>query len=187
MANSEPHRPGKLDLFIDHVNYSGEFSPVFPPGSVFPQDWPLILPAARKFASQNPTARFALLRVWSAPHFYPLMVGMHMRQFTSFLDPSGRSWEWRFVPKDMPGSEISAHTTTTKRLEWIKSHVKDKVMSRGDLILVMGQDEFELLRLSTLVTFAMQTKPWLREIDLWKSFINVELDVLEGLDPFWLD
>lgn len=25
------------------------------------------------------------------------------------------------------------------------------------------------------VTFAVQTKPWLREIDLWKSYVNVDL------------
>lgn len=43
------------------------------------------------------------------------------------------------------------------------------------------------IRLSTIVTFVMQTKPWLREVDLWMSFVNVELDFLQGLDPEWLD
>ncbi|KAL6355080.1 hypothetical protein LRP88_11557 [Fusarium phalaenopsidis] len=34
---------------------------------------------------------------------------------------------------------------------------------------------------------AIQTKPWLREIDLWKSFTNTDLEFLQGPDPYWLD
>jgi hypothetical protein len=51
----------------------------------------------------------------------------------------------------------------------------------------MGDDEADLLKWCTVVTFALQTKPWLREVDLWKSFINVDLEFLEGLDKYWLD
>lgn len=54
-------------------------------------------------------------------------------------------------------------------------------------MLVMAESEEELLRLSTIATFAMQTKPWLMEVDLWRSFVNVELGFLQGLDPSWLD
>jgi hypothetical protein len=36
------------------------------------------------------------------------------------------------------------------------------------------------------VMFALQTKPWFRQVDLWKSFVNVDLELLEGLDRFHL-
>ncbi|KAK3315429.1 hypothetical protein B0H66DRAFT_606313 [Apodospora peruviana] len=42
----------------------------------------------------------------------------------------------------------------------------DHVPHRGDSVLVMGKDEEELLKWCTAVTYALQTKPWLRELDL---------------------
>lgn len=186
-AKTEPHRPDKLDLFISYEDRYDNFPMVFPPSFVHPSKWPHVLPAAESFAKKNEGARFALIRLWSAPHFYPLMVGLGNRQNTSFLDSAGRSWEWKFVPKDMPGSEYSAHHTTERRLQLLQKQFEGHVMSRADLILVMGKDADELLKYCTAVTFAIQTKPWLREIDLWKSFINVDLEFLQGLDPYWLD
>ena len=91
------------------------------------------------------------------------------------------------MPKDMPGSESSVHHATGRRLEFIRSKIRDQVLHRGDLILVMGEGTKDLLKYCTAVTFAIQTKPWLREVDLWKSFINVRLEILQELDPFWLD
>ncbi|KAM0425389.1 hypothetical protein ACHAPT_009446 [Fusarium lateritium] len=186
-AHTEPHRPGKLDLFINYESRHGNFRMIFPPSFVPPDKWPQVLPAARTFAETHSGARFALLRLWSAPHFYPLLVGLSSRQATSFLDSAGRSWEWKFVPKDLPGSEVSAHTTTQRRLGLLQSQFEGNVMSRGDLILVMGKDADELLKYCTAVTFAMQTKPWLGEVDLWKSFVNVDLDFLQELDPYYLE
>ncbi|KAF5565793.1 major facilitator superfamily transporter [Fusarium phyllophilum] len=186
-ANTELHRPNKLDLFINYQDQYGNFPMTFPPTFVDPSKWPQVIPTARTFSQKHSTARFALLRLWSAPHHYPFMVGMFNRRNTSFLDSRGRSWEWKFVPKDMPGSEFSAHHTTGKRLDVLKDKFGDRVVHRGDLILVMGVDEDDLLRFCTAVTFAMQTKPWLREIDLWKSFINVDFEFLLDLESFWLD
>lgn len=186
-AKTEPHRPGKLDLFINYEDRYGNFPMVFPPSFVHPSKWPHVLPRAESFAEKNKGARYALIRLWSAPHFYPLMVGLGNRQNTSFLDSAGRSWEWKFMPKDMPGSEYSAHHTTERRLKLLEKQFEGHVMSRADLILVMGKDDDELLKYCTAVTFAIQTKPWLREIDLWKSFINVDMEFLQGLDPYWLD
>ncbi|EEU39678.1 uncharacterized protein NECHADRAFT_104871 [Fusarium vanettenii 77-13-4] len=160
-AKAEPHRPGKLDLFINYEDRYGNFPMVFPPSFVHPSKWPHVLPTAESFAKKNEGARYALIRLWSAPHFYPLM--------------------------DMPGSEYSAHHTTERRLKLLEKQFEGHVMSRADLILVMGKDDDELLKYCTAVTFAIQTKPWLREIDLWKSFINVDLEFLQGLDPYWLD
>ncbi|KAF5130914.1 hypothetical protein E5D57_007263 [Metarhizium anisopliae] len=186
-ANTEPHRPDKLDLFINYEDPYNNCPPTYPPSYIHPHQWPALLPLAQKFAKDHQSARFALLRLWSAPHFYPLMVGPQSRHGTSFLDGAGRTWQWKFVPKDMPGSEFSAHLTTSRRIELLQKQFGKRVVSRGDLIFVMAEDAEELLKTCTAVTFAIQTKPWLREVDLWKSFIDVDLDFLESLDDFWLD
>ncbi|CAG9978536.1 unnamed protein product [Clonostachys byssicola] len=186
-ANTEPHRPGKLDLFINYHNPYCEFVPGLPPNYTPPDRWPVLLPLAQKFASKHEGARFALLRLWSAPHFYPLMVGPNNRSNTTFLDGVGRPWEFRFVPKDMLATESMIHTIVQTRLKFIHKQVGDQVAHRGDLILVMAEDSKQLFKYATAVTFALQTRPWIREVDLWKSFVNVELDVLEGLDPYWWD
>ncbi|UKZ96115.1 uncharacterized protein TrAFT101_010916 [Trichoderma asperellum] len=187
VAMTEPHRPDTLDLFICYEDRYNNFPTLFPPFFSGPEKWTKLLPHAQAFASKHQGARFALLRLWSAPHFYPLMVGLQNRQGNSFLDSVGRPWEWKFVPKDMPGSEFSIHHTISKRLELLEEQFEDRVFTRGDLILVMGEDATDLLKYCVAVTFAVQTKPWLREVDLWKSFINVELGFLQQLDPFWLD
>jgi hypothetical protein len=187
VAMTEPHRPNELDLFICYEDRYNNFPTTFPPFFAGPDKWPALLPHAQAFADKHHSARFALLRLWSAPHFYPLMVGLQNRQGNSFLDSVGRPWEWKFVPKDMPGSEFSIHHTINRRLELVDKQFGNRVVSRGDLILVMGEDATDLLKYCTAVTFAIQTKPWLREVDPWKSFINVELDLLQELDPLWLD
>ncbi|KAJ4245491.1 hypothetical protein NW762_014000 [Fusarium torreyae] len=181
-ASKEPHRPDERDLFVNYEDQYGNFPMKFPPFFVHPSKWPQIIPTAEKFAAKHRNARFALLRLWSAPHYYPLMVGPFNRQNTSFLDSLGRSWEWKFVPKDMPGSDYSAHHTAGKRLEELRSVLGDRVVNRGDLVLVMGEDANDLLKYCTAVVFAIQTKPWLREVDLWKSFINVNIEFLRELD-----
>lgn len=198
----EPHRPGKLDFFLrfergnNPVHHPPDWAPV--------EDWPDLLASARAFAQQRggsegaaTAARFSLLRLWSAPHFYPLMVGYWNRHNVVFMDSCGRSWEFKFVPKDLEGSELSAMTATSGRVNLAVERARERAgggqdlgghfVCRGDAILVMAGSEEELFRLSTIATFAMQTKPWLREVDLWRSFVNVDLDFLQGLDPAWLD
>ncbi|CAH0052439.1 unnamed protein product [Clonostachys solani] len=186
-ANTEPHRPGKLDLFINYHNDYSYFTPRLPPGYIHPDTWPALLPLARKFAREHEGARFALLRLWSAPHFYPILVGLEQRRYTSFLDGVGRTWEFRFMPKDALASEFMAHRVVEMILKLMRRQVGDRVAHRGDLVLVMAEDPKQLLKYATGVTFALETKSWLREVDVWKSFINVDLDVLEGLDPYWWD
>ena len=79
---------------------------------------------------------------------------------------------------------------------WLQNNVKDgpfkrlwkhKVEVRRDGILVMAEGEDELRRLVTGVIYAVQRRPWFREIDLWRSFVNVDLDFLEQLEERWLD
>ncbi|KAI0098675.1 hypothetical protein GGR51DRAFT_577026 [Nemania sp. FL0031] len=188
VANTEPHRRDKMDLFIDYADrLEASGYPATWPGLVRPDEFPVFLPLARAFAAKHPTARFAVLRLWSAPHFYPAMLGDGNRMGFAFLDSAARSWQWNFIAKDMPVSEWSMYNLLKQRLELLKKQLGDRVAHRSDVILVMGVDQLDLLRYATAVTFAIQTKPWFREFDLWKSFVNVDLGFLEGLDPYWLD
>jgi len=272
--------PGRQpDMYIQY-SWEGDFTAGLPANYIDYMEWPDLLTKARPFAAQHPTARFSLIKLWSAPHFYPLMLQPPSRLATAFIDPMSRSWEWKFLPKDMPASEWSIHNTVRLRLgclrqamlgvsneelalaakkkaeqedleklktliqqqqkekeeekknggttttgknkkdknvknkkkglwerqydarkkEWNSQEkwkadskwsygyceLDDRVFHRGDLILVMGTDQEDLLKWSTAVTFALQTKPWLREVDLWKSFVNVDLEFLERLDRFHL-
>ncbi|KAI1112839.1 hypothetical protein F5Y14DRAFT_244471 [Nemania sp. NC0429] len=187
--NTEPHRPGKPDLFIDYADrLNASHYPTSWPGLVRPSEFPLFLPRARDFAARNPgSARFAVLRLWSAPHFYPAMLGDGNRIGCSFLDCAARSWRWNFIPKDMPVSEWSMYNNLKTRLDLVARQLGGRVVHRGDVVLVMGADSLDLLRHAMAVTFAIQTKPWFREFDLWKSFVNVDIAFLETLDPYWLD
>ena len=146
-----------------------------------------ILSHARTFATDHPTARFAVLRIWSAPHFYPLMIGWNVREKTSFTDGLGRTWEWKFIPKDMPFSEWSIHHQARLRIGPYAPQFQDRVHVRRDAYLVMGTDQEDLLKLATAVTFAITTRPWRLEVDLWRSFVNVDIGFLEGLDEKWLE
>jgi hypothetical protein len=189
-ANVEPHRPDKLDLFIDYADRSAAIQMLGPPPGVKfvqPSDWPAFLPLAREYAVGHEGARFAVLRIWSAPHFYPLMIGLPNRRMGAFLDPAGRAWEWRFMPKDSPISEWSIYHSIWLRLGELKSQLGDHVDQRGDVLLIKAANQEDLMKYCMAVTFALQTKPWFREIDWWKSFVNIDLKFLEGLDNWWLD
>jgi hypothetical protein len=146
VAAREPHRPDELELFICYEDKYKNFPQIFPPFFAGPDKWTTLLPHAQAFASKHQNARFALLGLWSAPHFYPLMVGYQNRQGNSFMDSVGRPWEWKFVPKDMLGSELSVHHTVSNRLELLKAQFGDRVYSRADLILVIGADATDLLK-----------------------------------------
>lgn len=175
------------DLYIDYrsaLPHSRAVQDLEDP-SAFDRDF--LIAKARTFADRHPQARFSALRLWSSPHFYPLLLGIENREFTSFLDDRGRLWNWRFIPKDMPYSEWSVHRQLGLYLERYEHIFGDKVFVAKDLLLVMGKNEQELRRLSEGATFAVQTEPWRLEIDFWRSFVNVDVDFLEGLDRQWLD
>ncbi|KAL8979797.1 MAG: hypothetical protein Q9205_004956 [Flavoplaca limonia] len=179
---------GQRDLYIDfrliqpditfpkHVNH--------PP----PKTW--LMDEIHTFAKKHPGALFSTLRLWSAPHFYPLMIAYNRRYFTSFTDFLGRGWEWVFVPKDMPFSETSIHHTASQRFAVFKKQLGDRVLHMRDLFIVMGEDEADLLKYTTAAIFMIQTEPWRFEVDLWRSFMNVDLEFLEWADTLgsgWLD
>ncbi len=143
---------------------------------------------ARQFAAAHSKACFAFLRTWSAPHFYPLLIGLENRWELAFVDGLGRTWEWKFVPKDMPYSEWSIHRQLTQRIAPYRRFLGDSVVVRRDSLLVMAKNEDELLKLASAATYAVQTfDTWRLEIDLWRSFVNVDLGFLEGLDERWIE
>ncbi|KAG4427609.1 hypothetical protein IFR05_016909 [Cadophora sp. M221] len=185
IAATESHRPQTYDFFIDWRQNIKTVT--MPPSVKNPHLVPPFKTTAHTFASHHPTARFSVLTLWSAPYFYPLMLGPDNRDGTSFRDLVGRTYNFMFVPKCMPCSEWSIHRTATLRLEpWIK-YFGDSVVIRRDKYLVMGRDEGDLERLTAALAFVVQMRPWRLEIDLWKSWVNVDVGFLEGLDDRWLE
>lgn len=147
-----------------------------------------LMTRARQYAATRPKARFAFLRTWSSPHFYPLLIGLENRWELAFADGLGRTWEWKFVPKDMPYSEWSIHRQLKQRIALYRRFWGDSVVIKRDSLLVMAKDEDELLKLASAATYAVQTfDTWRLEIDLWKSFVNVDLRFLEELDERWIE
>lgn len=162
-----PGPDGKRDLFIDLRLITKEIN--FPRHIQRPPSKEYLLSSIRTFSTNHPSARFSALRLWSAPHFYPLMNGLDKRYLTAFTDGLGRTWEWNFVPKDMPFGETSMHHTASQRLEPFRKQFGDRVLQRGDLFIVMGKDEREVEELTSAVVFAVQTEPWRFEVDVWRS------------------
>ncbi|KAK5661906.1 hypothetical protein OQA88_10015 [Cercophora sp. LCS_1] len=280
IVNTEPHRPDGPDVSIQYNWKREDFMEGMPANYVDYADWPDLTSKIRPFATAHPNARFSLLKLWSAPRFYPIMLQTPSRLMTAFLGTADRAMEWKFLPKDMPASEWSIHNSVRLRLEclrqaimsvsdaeiaaasqkaaaerrakeeaearvaaeivaaaeaaeaakmggkkkkrrekekkdkkswWDKKYEREKAKNdadekrradekwhygqcelderadhRGDLILVMGTDELDFLKWSTAVMFAIQAKPWFREVDLWKSFVHVDVVFVEGLDRYWL-
>ena len=186
IGKAEPGKPD--DLFIDYT-WMTEMTERQQKRQWGVLDDPDLLEKAGAYDKAHPGARFSVLRVWSAPHFWPLMLGFDNRENTSFVDCHGRAWDFKFVPKDMPCSEASIHIALFKAMAPFKKQLRTdrQVLLKRDLVLVMAPDEEELLRLSVCATFALQTMPWLREVDLWKSFVNVDLDFLNELDKRFLE
>lgn len=84
IAAKEPGRD--LDLYVDFRQMTETVT--MPPELQDPTKVTRegVLNTARGFARANPNARFAVLRIWSAPHFYPLMIGYERRWTVSFAD-----------------------------------------------------------------------------------------------------
>jgi hypothetical protein len=125
------------------------------------------------------------------------MIGLDNQDPTSFQDLIGRKYVWMFVPKDMPNSEWSIHHTARQRITaemgglwkefgYEKGKAK-KIVVKKDCFLVCGSDEKECLQLSMATLWAVERKPWRWEVDLWKSFVNVDIGFLEALDEMWLE
>lgn len=183
-AATEPGRE-EPDFFIDYreaQKYSVMTTPLEEPP---PKE--KMMAAARGYARNNPNARFALLRCWSASHSWPLMIGANVRKPHTFMDAIGRTWEWRFIPKDMPRAEWSMHNALKLHFKDHKPLLGRNVFVRRDLVMVMAENEAELLKLAIATTFMINTDPWRLEVDLWKSFVNVDHQFISDMRPEWLD
>ncbi len=184
-AKAEPGR--KLDLYIDYrvgIPLAKVVSALKDPT---PLDRDYIIGCVKRFQVKWPQAKYSVLRMWSSPNFYPLMLGYDKRDMCSFLDDRGRCWEWKFIPKDMPYNEWSVQQQLTLRLQPYEHVWGKQVMICKDLVVVMGKNEQELRRFSEGATWMIQTKPWRLEVDFWRSFVNVDVKFLEALDPAWLN
>ncbi|KAF2001623.1 hypothetical protein P154DRAFT_521665 [Amniculicola lignicola CBS 123094] len=124
--------------------------------------------------------------MWSAPHFYLLMLSVDKWEMCSFNDECGRAWVFRFIPKDKSYSEWSAQQWLILRLQPYKDIFGDQVFIARNLIMVMGTDVKDVRRLGEEVTWAVQTKSWRLEMGFWRSFVNVGSAFLEELDERWL-
>ncbi|KAL2061188.1 hypothetical protein VTL71DRAFT_7461 [Oculimacula yallundae] len=185
IAATEPHRPGVYDLFID---WRSNIETVTMPRTVTdPHLVPSFKTLTKNFSLQNPTATFSILTLWSAPYFYPLMIGPQNRDATSFRDLVNRTYHFMFVPKDMPCSEWSIHKTATLRLDPWEHFFKGRVVIKRDKFLVLGKDREECEMLTCAACFIIQMKPWRLEVDTWRSWVGVSQAFVQGLDERWLE
>lgn len=115
------------------------------------------------------------------------MLGWDNRINAAFQDETSRTWAWKFVPRDMPGSEWSMQKGVDLRIDPFRKHFGKQVVVKRDMVLVMAKDEGELKRFAVAVCYAIHTKPWRMDVDLWKSFVNVPLSFLESLDKAWVE
>ena len=91
------------------------------------------------------------------------------------------------MPKDTPGSEWSMQKSVEIRLERFEEQFKDRVFVKRDMVFIRAVNQVELRGLVMGVVLAVQTMPWRLKIDLWRSFVNVDLPFLEALDEGWLE
>lgn len=148
-----------------------------------------LLSLAQFYAKKHKSARYALLRVYTHPLFWPLQMGNEVRYPHTFTDAHSRSWQWKFYPKDVDSVHRDMHRVVAGRLERFRAAgqlPRHKVFVNRDIILVMGDDQEDLEQLMLGTVFGIQGIPWRLEIDFWRSFVDVGVEFLEGLDKEWL-
>ncbi len=79
------------------------------------------------------------------------------------------------------------HHTARQRILPFATLFGDRVVVKRDRYLVMGTDEEDLMKLAMATTWAIQRRPWRWEVDLWKSFVNIDWAFFEGLKDEWLE
>ncbi|KAG9239309.1 hypothetical protein BJ875DRAFT_501529 [Amylocarpus encephaloides] len=169
-STAEPSRPGIQDFFID---YRVQIPTIkMPPTMVDTYTVTPFKTTAQKYAAKHPNARFSILRLWSSAYFYPLMIGPKTHDATAFRDTIRRNFIWMFIPKDMPCSEWSIHFRLVRGLN----------LNKRDKYLVMAENKEELCKLTSMVVYAVERRPWRHEIDLWKSFLDVDSGFVQRLD-----
>lgn len=69
------------------------------------------------------------------------IVGPYNRPMASLLGSLNRSWEFKFVSKDIPCSEFNAHHTAERTLDTLRHKLGNRIVNRGNPVLFMGEDE----------------------------------------------
>ena len=97
VAKAEPGR--EADMYIDFregIPLSKIVSHLKDPT---PLDRDFLVTYVKRFADKHAKAKFSVLRLWSAPHFYPLMLGYERRAMCSFLDDRGGAGSSSLSPR----------------------------------------------------------------------------------------
>lgn len=79
------------------------------------------------------------------------------------------------------------HHSSKLRIEPFRHLLGKNVLFSRNLFLVMGENESDLCKFAIATTFAIQTNPWRLEVDLWRSFVNIDLEFLQGLADQWME
>ncbi|KAF2668819.1 hypothetical protein BT63DRAFT_286371 [Microthyrium microscopicum] len=143
---------------------------------------------AKAFLKQNPGARFSILRPWSFSMFFPAKFGEALRKKSTFVDMPGRTWECEFLPKESPYSDWYMKQNVEQEIERytiLLPQERSKVLHRRDVILVMAENEIDCLRDTMKTACALQSSR-LFELDVNKSFFNVDAEFLERMDARYL-
>ncbi|PIA96173.1 hypothetical protein CB0940_10666 [Cercospora beticola] len=148
-----------------------------------------LLGLAREHNMRNTPGKshFALLRVYSHPMFWPVVIGFDTREYMTFEDCRGRAWSWKFYPKDAAGSQWSFQNALDSKLKRWRPQLGKNVQVRRDIVLVMGNTREELEQMMLGTVFALQTANWRNEVDFWRSFVDVDFEFLDNLDKKWLE
>lgn len=96
-------------MFMDYRERAKRVTEQVLNGTTDWRDIDLLLDIAKQYRVNKPDARFALLRVWSHSHFWPLMVGYDKKQEVSFEDPQSRIWRWKFYSEEVGGDLTAAY------------------------------------------------------------------------------
>ncbi|KAF2668818.1 hypothetical protein BT63DRAFT_286330 [Microthyrium microscopicum] len=147
-----------------------------------------LLQSARDFAKEYPKARFTILRVWSMAYLYPVAMALDISEKVVFADYQDRTWAFELLPKGpsfVMGLLDDNVGFLAKHLVSRLGPDAGKIVNRGDVVLVMAEDDGKCLVNSVVTSISLQYSGFL-EVDLDNSFINVNLDFLIDMDPKYL-
>lgn len=74
------------------------------------------------------------------------------------------------------------HQSVRLRVLPFRHLLGERVIVKRNLYLIVGTDEKDLEKYAIATTFVIQMEPWRLEVDLWKSFVNVDMEFVEKLD-----
>lgn len=192
MAHIGDH-PG---LFVDYGGLcfqreDGELPEPPPPG--------YLLDEVEKWHAKYPDTTYSLLRIKSEDDYWPFLdLPGDTAEEMAFSDPMGRSWQWKYKPKDMPSSECDVHQLTRDLLDQRAPSIEPKgakkreekgakyyTRARIDLVLVLSETSNKGMEHATFTAAYLRKVPSGIDIDWARSFLNVDAGFLRRLSPEW--